>query len=113
VLFLYIYLHQPKRDGLERSGAKSYIKNQEYVLGMASTKKQTAFRFDQELLDILEIKAKAERRSLNNYIENLLYKMVGDIPNEETKKAIEEARAGIGLTEISDLDAYRKALLKE
>jgi len=49
---------------------------------------QTALRLDKELLRLIKIKAQAQRRSLNNYIEYLLYKEVGNIPNEETEKAI-------------------------
>jgi len=67
---------------------------------------QTALRFDEELLNILKEKAKAQRRSLNNYIENLLYNEVGNIPNTETKKAIEDAQKGENLIVIDDLDTY-------
>ena len=38
----------------------------------ATVKKQTAFRFDSELLDLLKSAAKREHRSLNNYVECLL-----------------------------------------
>jgi hypothetical protein len=69
-------------------------------------KVQTAFRFDEELVDILKIKAKAQKRSLNNYIEFLLYKDVGNIPNEETKRAIYEAENNINMTKIDNLDDY-------
>lgn len=73
---------------------------------MKTSKIQTAFRFDEELLELVKEKAKAQRRSLNNYIEGLLYKDVGNIPNEETKKAIEEARSGKNLERIDDLDSW-------
>jgi len=69
-------------------------------------KVQTAFRFDKDLLELIKEKAAAQKRSLNNYIEYLLYKEVGDIPNEETKKAIYEAHNDINLTQIDDLDEY-------
>ncbi len=69
-------------------------------------KVQTAFRLDQELIDRIKEKAKAQKRSLNNYVEYLLYKEVGDIPNETTKAAIEEARKGGDLEAIEDLDAF-------
>lgn len=69
-------------------------------------KVQTAFRLDKELIDRIKEKAKAQKRSLNNYVEFLLYKEVGDIPNETTKAAIEEARKGEGLEAIEDLDAF-------
>ena len=35
----------------------------------ATVKKQTAFRFDSELLDLLKSAAKREHRSLNNYVD--------------------------------------------
>ncbi|MEZ4859551.1 MAG: hypothetical protein R2781_12180 [Flavobacteriaceae bacterium] len=66
---------------------------------------QTAFRFDEELLELVKEKAKAQRRSLNNYIEVLLYRDVGNIPNKETREAIEEARTG-KLERIHDLDTW-------
>ena len=68
-------------------------------------KKQFPFRFDVELIELVREKAAAQKRSLNNYIEFLLYKDVGYIPNQETKKAIEEAREG-DLEIISDLDSW-------
>ena len=64
-----------------------------------------AFRFDEELIELVREKAKAQRRSLNNYIEYLLFKDVGNIPNEETGKAIEEAEKG-DLETIGDLDQW-------
>jgi len=70
-------------------------------------KVQTALRFDKELLEMAKEKAAAEKRSLNNYIEYLLFREVGEIPNEETKKAIEEARNET-LEPISDLDQFLK-----
>lgn len=74
---------------------------------------QTAFRFDEELLELIKEKAKSQKRSLNNYIEYLLYRDVGNIPNEETVKAIEDARNNVNLEVIEDLDIYLKNLLNE
>lgn len=59
-----------------------------------STKVQTAFRFDKELIRRLKLKAKKENRSLNNYVETLLMDVVYDEPNEETIAAINEVRSG-------------------
>ncbi len=73
-------------------------------------KTQTALRFDKELLELIKEKAKAQKRSLNNYIEYLLYKEVGDIPNEETTKAIEDAKKGVGIKKVDDLDTFLKEL---
>ena len=67
--------------------------------------KQFAFRFDEEMIDLVKEKAKSQRRSLNNYIEFLLFKDVGYIPNAETVKAIEEVRSGDG-EKIDDLEEW-------
>ena len=67
--------------------------------------KQFAFRFDEELIDLIKEKAKSQRRSLNNYIEFLLFKDVGYIPNAETVKAIEEVKSGDG-EKIDDLEEW-------
>lgn len=75
-------------------------------------KVQTALRFDKDLLELAKEKAKAQKRSLNNYIEYLLYKDVGNIPNEETKQAIYEAHNDIDLTVVEDYDKWRDSLLR-
>lgn len=69
-------------------------------------KVQTALRFDKALLDLIREKAAAERRSLNNYIEFLLYREVGDIPNELTKNALDEANNNSKLEPIQDLNQF-------
>ena len=75
-------------------------------MGKESLKIQTPLRFNKELLELVKEKARAEKRSLNNYIEYLLYKDVGNIPNSETVKAIKEARSNKNLEPIVDLDAW-------
>jgi len=72
--------------------------------------KQTAFRFDEELLALVKEKADAQKRTLNNYIEILLLKDVGKIPNKETKQAIAEVMSGKQLEEITDIDAFMDSL---
>ncbi|WP_339653599.1 hypothetical protein [uncultured Salegentibacter sp.] len=57
-----------------------------------SSKVRTAVRLNSDLLEALKERAKADKSSLNNYIEKLLYRDVGNIPNDTTKAAIEEAR---------------------
>ena len=73
---------------------------------------QTAFRFDSELLRRLKIKAKQENRSLNNYVETVLMDIVYDEPNEETVKAIKEAKSSDKLKslDLEKLDDYVAAL---
>jgi len=75
------------------------------------TIKQTAFRFDEELLALVKEKANAQKRTLNNYIEILLLKDVGNIPNEETKLAIAEVMSGKELEEIKDIDTFMDSIL--
>ena len=64
------------------------------LMGTAATKVQTAFRLDKDLISRLKLKAKKENRSLNNYVETVLMDIVYNEPNDETVKAIEEARSG-------------------
>lgn len=63
-------------------------------------KKLTTFRLDSNLLDMLKSAAKREHRSLNNFVECLLMDAMYTEPNEETKAAIEEARAGKNLKKV-------------
>lgn len=70
-----------------------------------TSKIQTAFRFDSELLRRLKIKAKQENRSLNNYVETVLMDVVYDVPNEETVRAIREAKNGENIERL-DLEKF-------
>ena len=70
-----------------------------------TTKVQTAFRFDKELIRRLKIKAKKENRSLNNYVETVLMDVAYDEPNEETMAAINEVKSGKGLERL-DMDKF-------
>lgn len=71
-----------------------------------SVKVQTVLRFNKDLLELIKEKAKSNKRSLNNYIEFLLYKDVGEILNQDTKEAIEEARSSKDLEPIKDLNTW-------
>ncbi|HJC93387.1 MAG TPA: Arc family DNA-binding protein [Candidatus Phocaeicola excrementigallinarum] len=77
----------------------------------ATVKRQTAFRLDSELLEKLKSAAKREHRSLNNYVECILREVMYSEPNETTKTAIEEARAGkyAGTVDTSSMDAFIKS----
>jgi len=70
-------------------------------------KKQTAFRFSEDLLRRLKIRARKENRSLNNYVEKVLMDVVYDEPNEETKAAIKEAKENKDL-ETLDLKKFKE-----
>lgn len=78
----------------------------------ATVKKQTAFRLDNNLLEMLKAAAKREHRSLNNYVECLLMNFMYNQPNEETKVAIEEARSGksAGKLDMSNFEAFMKSV---
>ncbi len=71
-----------------------------------SVKAQTVLRFNKDLLELIKEKAKSNKRSLNNYIEFLLYKDVGEIPNQDTIEAIKEARSSKDLEPIKDLNTW-------
>lgn len=74
-------------------------------------KKQTAFRLDSDLLDALKTAAKREHRSLNNFVECILREVIYTEPNEETKEAIAEARAGKNLKDVdmSSFESFMKS----
>jgi hypothetical protein len=74
-----------------------------------SIKVQTAVRLNKDLLKALKEKAKADNRSLNNYIETVLYQDVGAMPNDTTKLAIEEAQNS-KLERIENLDQWLENL---
>ena len=70
-----------------------------------SSKIQTAFRFDRELINRLKLKAKKVNRSLNNYVETALMDIAYDEPNNETISAINEVKSGKSLSKL-DLDNF-------
>ena len=77
----------------------------------AVIRKQTSFRLREDLLKVLQENAKRANRSLNNYVENMLLDAVYSEPNEDTKAAIEEARAGkyAGTIDTSSMEAFIKS----
>ena len=74
---------------------------------VSTNKKQTAFRFSEDLLERLKDRARKDNRSLNNYVEKLLMEAVYDEPNEETVAAMKEAKEGKGL-ETLDLAKFKE-----
>jgi len=75
-------------------------------------KKQTAFRFESDVLNRLKVAAKNENRSVNNFVENYLKELLYKIPNATTLAAMRECEENDNL-EILDLDnfqAYVKSL---
>jgi len=75
--------------------------------------KAMSFRFDEDIIELVKEKAKAQKRSLNNYIEMLMAKDIGNIPNEQTKKAIEDAQNGIGLEPMEDIEGFFESIRNE
>ena len=57
-------------------------------------KTTTSFRLDSQLLERLRILARRNNRSLNNYVETVLFDVAYHEPNEETIEAINEVRSG-------------------
>ena len=72
-------------------------------------KVRVTLRLDTDLLQALKEEAKANQCSLNLYIEKVLVKDIGGIPNEATKAAIEEARNG-KLERIDNIDDWLEKL---
>ena len=69
-------------------------------------KVQTAFRLEKNLVDQLKEKAKINKRSLNNYVEFILSKVVEKQPNALTLEALEEAANSKELKPIEDIDKF-------
>ena len=68
------------------------------------------FRFNKEIVRLAQEKAKAQRRSFNNYLEWLMLQDIGRVPNEETTAAIEETQSGKPLETITNLEAWLEDL---
>lgn len=69
-------------------------------------KVQTAFRLEKELIKALKAEAKRHKRSLNNYVEFVLSKIVEKEPNDETRQAIDDALQVRELKKIGDVDSF-------
>lgn len=54
----------------------------------------TSFRLNSELVERLRSMARRNNRSLNNFVETILFDVAYNEPNEETIDAINEARSG-------------------
>ena len=89
-----------------------YICDKKYNTMETAIKKQTAFRFDSDLLEDLKSAAKREHRSLNNFVECILRDVIYTELNEETKEAIAEARSGksAGTLDMGSFETFMKSL---
>ena len=74
-------------------------------------RRQTSFRFSEELLERLKIEANKVNRSLNSFVENALMEMVYKRPNQTTIDAIKEAQSGEEL-ETLDLENFNEYVAK-
>lgn len=72
-------------------------------------RKQTSFRLRTDLLERLQIMARKENRSLNNFVENVLMDTVYRNPNSVTLEAMREAESGKEL-ETLDLKNFENFL---
>ncbi|WP_297719675.1 toxin-antitoxin system protein [uncultured Porphyromonas sp.] len=77
----------------------------------ATLRTSTSICKDSDLLEQMKKEAKAENKSLSNYIETLLYRMGYRPYNEETIKACNEAKGGefageVDTTDKSTIQAY-------
>lgn len=81
-------------------------------MDIALEKKAHVFRLPVYLLDKLKELAQKDRRSLNNYVEGLLLDAVYNEPNETTRQAMEDAKAGRteGPIDTSSVDAMLKSI---
>jgi len=72
-------------------------------------KTTTSFRLDSQLLERLRTLAKKSNRSLNNYVETVLFDVVYHEPNDETIEAIKEVQSGKQL-DAFDLKGLEKVI---
>jgi hypothetical protein len=83
------------------------IITERYIFVKSDTMKiQTAFRLESDLIEELKREAKRNKRSLNNYVEYVLSRVIEKKPNHDTIQAIEDARNGKSVEKISDRDDF-------
>ena len=96
-----------------------YLCNRKYykvfkVMATTITRKPASFRLRTDLLESLKRNAARENRTLNNYVESVLLDIVYHEPNEVTKAAIKEVRAGKNPQKTySDIDEMFNDILNE
>lgn len=69
-------------------------------------RKQASFRLREDLLKKMQLEARKENRSLNNFVESKLMDLMYSQPNETTLSAMKEAESGTEL-ETLDLDNFK------
>lgn len=91
----------------------NYLYNQNDIsMDIALERKAHVFRLPAYLLNKLKELAAKDLRSLNNYVEGLLLDAVYHEPNEVTKAAFEEAKAGKleGPIDTSSVESMLKSM---
>lgn len=75
-------------------------------------REQTVFRLSTDLLQRLKVAAKKKNQSLNNFVESALMDVVYNEPNEDTKAAVEEAKAGkyAGTIDMRNFHTFMKSI---
>jgi len=81
-------------------------------MDIALEKKAHVFRLPVHLIERLKELAQKDRRSLNNYVEGLLLDAVYNEPNEITRQAFADAKAGKleGPIDTSSVEAMLKSI---
>lgn len=69
-------------------------------------RKQTSFRLRKDLLERMQLEARKENRSLNNFVESKLMDIIYSQPNKTTLNAMKEAESGEEL-ETLDLENFK------
>lgn len=79
---------------------------------MSTAKMPASIRIDASILETIKEEARAENRSLSNYIETLFYRLGYRPYNEETVQACREAREGksAGVVDTSSREAIEQSL---
>lgn len=82
-------------------------------MNTTTLKASTSIRIDANILLQIREEAKAENRSLSNYLETLLYRWGYRSYNEETIQACQEARRGefVGVVDTSSQEAFIASIL--
>jgi plasmid stability protein len=78
-------------------------------MNTTTSRKQTSFRLNDDLIKKLRIEAKKHNRSLNNLVESILMAYIEQKPNETTLAAMHEAETSDDL-ETLDLKNFRSVL---
>jgi len=73
-------------------------------------KVQTTFRLEEKPIEALKNEAKRNKRSLNNYVELALSKIVEHKPNDETIQAIDDALENRNLRRIDNVDDFLNSI---